>query len=108
MDRTNEIKQLRMNDGLSIREISKIIGCSKSVVSYHCKGLRANNPTIVNQAKATAAYAEKHRLLRESYQEEGRQKAKNADYDFLLDVCYFGEKEAMIGIKLCLQILIQT
>ncbi len=36
-ERTVEIKRLR-SEGKSIREIEKLLGCSRSVVSYHCKG----------------------------------------------------------------------
>lgn len=36
-ERTAEIKRLR-GEGKSIREIEKLLGCPRSVVSYHCKG----------------------------------------------------------------------
>jgi len=40
-DRNARIKELRAN-GMSVREIAKELNCSKSSVSYHCKGTTNN------------------------------------------------------------------
>lgn len=62
--RNETIRRLRL-EGHSIRQIEKIVGCSRSVVSYHCRGLRSNNPpNLIGQRAATRANSEKWRKRR--------------------------------------------
>jgi len=75
--------------GHSVKEICRELGVAKSSVSVWVRdipltdeqilALKRRNPIYHGQHKGSEAVARKHRALRQQYQEEGRQKAREMD-----------------------------
>jgi transposase-like protein len=84
-----ESRRLRQEDGLSVKEIARHLGVSKSSVSLWVRDIQLTDEQLAtleyrhhnhaNQRNGSRAVAEKYRALRRKYQEEGRQKARDRD-----------------------------
>lgn len=88
--------------GHSVKEICRELGVAKSSVSVWVRdipltdeqilALKRRNPIYHGQHKGSEAVARKHRALRQQYQEEGRQKAREMDPLHLAGcMLYWGE-----------------
>jgi predicted transcriptional regulator len=81
-DRARELR----HQGISVREIAKILGAAKSSVSvwvrdieltpHQLEQLKAQQHRYGAQNKGSKANRDNHRKLRESFQQEGREKAR--------------------------------
>jgi transposase-like protein len=88
-DKKQQAIQLRKEQGLSLKEISKQLGVSKSSVSYWVrdieltpeqhKKLMSRNPLYNKQLTAQKKNRESALLLRREYQLEGREKTKSGE-----------------------------
>lgn len=86
-EKRKEARRLR-HSGMSVKEITDKLGVAKSSVSLWVRdielseeqrlALKRRNPIYMGQHKGSKVVAEKHRGYRRQYQEEGRQKAREA------------------------------
>ncbi len=88
-EQREEARRLRLEEGLSVREICTKLGVSKGSVSVWVRdieltteqrtALKKRNPVYAGQHLGAQANILKHREIRRQYQEEGRQKAREND-----------------------------
>jgi len=84
-----QARNLRREKGLSVNDIAKELGVSKSSVSVwvrdieltpeQIQAIKKRNQAYGAQHKGSKAVAAKYREIREEYQQEGRDKAKEGD-----------------------------
>lgn len=95
-------RQLRLEQGMSVKEIAKTLGVSKSSVSLWVRDIELTPAQIQAlqdrmksygaQHKGSQANITKHRAIRQQYQEEGREKAHEHDLLHLQGcMLYWGE-----------------
>ena len=88
-EQREEARRLRLEEGLSVKEICTRLGVAKSSVSVWVRdieltseqrtALKKRNPVYAGQHLGAQANITKHREIRRQYQEEGRQKAREND-----------------------------
>jgi transcriptional regulator with XRE-family HTH domain len=84
-----QARQMRREQGWSVREIARLLGVSRSSVSLWVReipltaaqraALEARNPLYNGQLQGARANAERGRARRLAYQQRGRRLARNAD-----------------------------
>ncbi len=99
-----QARALRVQHGLSIREIERLLGVSKSSESRwvrdieltreQLRRLDRRNPIHNQQRNGSAANAQRARGRRAEFQEEGRRRAREADWSYTAGcMLYWAEGE---------------